>query len=115
MHMLILGVVVLIFIGPKELPEVARVVGRLLNELRRTVGDLSRTVMDARDQTNKYLEEQRSQIASAAKVQAQQQQAEEEHKEWMAPGAINSDENESSAQIGFDLEQSSDVSKEKKT
>jgi len=35
-EMLFLAVLALVVIGPKQLPEVARTLGRLLNELRRT-------------------------------------------------------------------------------
>lgn len=44
-EMLIIGVIVLIFIEPNEIPELARTVGRFLNEMRRASdglkGDLS--------------------------------------------------------------------------
>jgi sec-independent protein translocase protein TatB len=39
-ELLILGVIALIFIGPQQLPEVARTIGRLLNEWKRATGDL---------------------------------------------------------------------------
>lgn len=39
-ELLILGVIALIFIGPQQLPEVARTLGRLLNEWKRATGDL---------------------------------------------------------------------------
>ncbi len=35
-HILVVLILALIFIGPKQLPEVARSLGRMLNELRRT-------------------------------------------------------------------------------
>lgn len=34
-ELLLLGIIVLIFIGPKELPTVARAIGRFLNEVKR--------------------------------------------------------------------------------
>ena len=36
----VVGVIALIFIGPQQLPEVARTIGRMLNELRRATDDL---------------------------------------------------------------------------
>ncbi|MES2964614.1 MAG: twin-arginine translocase TatA/TatE family subunit [Bdellovibrionota bacterium] len=51
-EMLLLAAIALIAIGPKQLPEVARTVGRLLNDLKRATGDLTKTVIDARDSTN---------------------------------------------------------------
>ncbi|MBX7230616.1 MAG: twin-arginine translocase TatA/TatE family subunit [Bdellovibrionales bacterium] len=47
-EMLLLGVIILIFIGPKELPEIARVIGRFLNDLKRTSGDLSQTIINSK-------------------------------------------------------------------
>lgn len=38
-ELLILGIIALIFLGPQQLPEVARTLGRLLNEWKRATGD----------------------------------------------------------------------------
>lgn len=43
-ELLLLGVIALIFIGPSQLPEVARTVGRLLNEWKRATSDFQSTV-----------------------------------------------------------------------
>ena len=48
-EMIVLGVIALIAIGPKQLPEVARTVGRLLNELKRASSDMTRTFAETRD------------------------------------------------------------------
>lgn len=40
----LIAVLALIFIGPKQLPEIARAVGRFLNEFRRLTGDFSSSV-----------------------------------------------------------------------
>lgn len=40
----LIAVLALIFIGPKQLPEIARAVGRFLNEFRRMTGDFSSSV-----------------------------------------------------------------------
>ncbi len=40
-HLLVVLVLALILIGPKQLPEVARTLGRLLNELRRATNLLT--------------------------------------------------------------------------
>jgi len=40
-EMAIIAGLALILIGPKQLPEVARTVGRLLNELRRSAGSFT--------------------------------------------------------------------------
>lgn len=38
-ELILLGVIALIFIGPQQLPELARTLGRLLNELKRATSD----------------------------------------------------------------------------
>ncbi|WP_413582999.1 twin-arginine translocase TatA/TatE family subunit [Bdellovibrio sp. HCB288] len=40
-ELIFLGALALIVIGPKELPQLARTLGRFLNELKRTTGDLT--------------------------------------------------------------------------
>lgn len=41
-EMLVIAVIALIFIGPDQLPEVARTLGRFLNDVRRSTDDLKR-------------------------------------------------------------------------
>ena len=53
-EMIMLAVIALVAIGPKQLPEVARVVGRTLNELKRATGDLTKTIVDARDTATRF-------------------------------------------------------------
>lgn len=50
--MLIIGVIVLIFVGPNEIPELARVVGKFLNELRRAKDSLSEEFSKSTDGLN---------------------------------------------------------------
>lgn len=66
-EMLLLAAIALIAIGPKQLPEVARVIGRTLNELKRTTGDLSRAFTETRDLVSNHFEPARSDGASLAK------------------------------------------------
>lgn len=40
--MIIIAVVALIFIGPDQIPEVARTVGKLINDLKRSTDDIKR-------------------------------------------------------------------------
>lgn len=62
-EMLMIGVLALILIGPKQLPEVARTLGRFLNELKRSSENLkddlgiSRIQDDVRKGVDKFLEE----------------------------------------------------------
>lgn len=39
-HLVLLAIIVLVFIGPEQLPEVARTFARLLNEWKRATGDI---------------------------------------------------------------------------
>ncbi len=48
-EMVMLAAIALIFIGPKELPGIARTVGRLLNELKRTGDELTGSFLKTRD------------------------------------------------------------------
>lgn len=48
-HLILLGVIALIFIGPDQLPEVARMIGRFLNELRRSSEEIKSQFKDAAD------------------------------------------------------------------
>lgn len=41
-EMIVIAVIALIFIGPDQIPEVARTVGRFLNDLRRSTDDIKR-------------------------------------------------------------------------
>jgi len=43
-ELLLLGAIALIFIGPKQLPDVARTLGRFLNELKRASSDFQETL-----------------------------------------------------------------------
>jgi sec-independent protein translocase protein TatB len=54
-EMVLIAAIALIAIGPKQLPEVARTVGKLLGELKKAVGDVTSTVANARDETDKAI------------------------------------------------------------
>jgi sec-independent protein translocase protein TatB len=49
-EMLLLAVIALVAIGPKQLPEVARVLGRFLRDIKKSTGELTETFVKARDQ-----------------------------------------------------------------
>ena len=42
-EILMLSIIALIVIGPKQLPQVARSIGRFINELKRATGDISKS------------------------------------------------------------------------
>lgn len=54
-EMVLLAAIALIAVGPKQLPEVARTVGKLLGELKKAVGDVTSTVANAREETDRAI------------------------------------------------------------
>lgn len=61
-ELLLLGVIALIFIGPNQLPELARTVGRLLNELKRASSDFQDSFTEPiKDDLRNRIEESRAQ------------------------------------------------------
>ena len=46
-EMILLGAIALIFIGPKQLPQMARTIARLLNELKRATGGIAKSVHES--------------------------------------------------------------------
>lgn len=61
-ELIVIGVLALIFIGPKQLPEVARVVGRLLNEFKRATGDLTGSFVKVRNEADDLLRKTQDKI-----------------------------------------------------
>lgn len=65
-ELLLLGVIALIFIGPKQLPELARTLGRLLNELKRASSDFQQSFTEpVKEDILHRLEEARQSNADA--------------------------------------------------
>ena len=54
-EMVLLAAIALVAVGPKQLPEVARTVGKLLGELKKAVGDVTSTVANAREETDRAI------------------------------------------------------------
>lgn len=68
-EMLLLAAIALIVIGPKQLPEVARVIGRLMNEFKRATSDFTSTLTDVKqkgqsfiNESNEYMHKQREEF-----------------------------------------------------
>jgi Tat protein translocase TatB subunit len=57
LELLFLGAIALIVIGPKQLPEVARAVAKVLNELRGVTGELTESLMDAKSEVEEFKQE----------------------------------------------------------
>ena len=70
-EMMLLAAIALIAIGPKQLPEVARTLGKFMNELKRASGDFTRSFTDVRDETTKSFNEVRSSVNDAFTAGAQ--------------------------------------------
>ena len=51
--MLLLAAIALIAIGPKQLPEVARMIGRFLNDMKKVRDEFTRTITETRDDASK--------------------------------------------------------------
>lgn len=61
-EMIILGLVALIVIGPKELPEVARMAARFINDVKRITGEFTGQIMTAKETANKFIHETQTQV-----------------------------------------------------
>lgn len=64
-ELLLLGAIALIVIGPKQLPEVARTIARLINELKRATGDIGSTVLDIKNHSDDLFKNTQSSITKA--------------------------------------------------
>ena len=62
-HLVLLAIIVLVFIGPEQLPEVARTVARLLNEWKRATSDIQSSL------TNSIKEDVTTKTAEPPKVE----------------------------------------------
>ena len=59
---LTIGVIALLVIGPKQLPEMARVVGRLINEFKRATQDITGGFMEVSHEVKDSFDETRREI-----------------------------------------------------
>lgn len=66
-EMLLLAAIALIVIGPKQLPDMARVLGRMINEFRRATSDLTGSFMDVKNKAHDYMAETERSIANLDK------------------------------------------------
>lgn len=67
-ELIVLAIIALIVIGPKQLPEVARVVGRLLNEFKRATGDLTSSIAHVKSQAKDYVTSTEQQVKKTLNV-----------------------------------------------
>jgi len=52
-EMLLIAIVALIFIGPKQLPHVAKIIARTLNEFKRATADITKPLADIKSDLTK--------------------------------------------------------------
>ncbi len=62
---IVIGIIALIFIGPRQLPEVAKALAKVINEVKRAVGDVSTSFKKGRDGTEDWMKDLTSQIINA--------------------------------------------------
>jgi sec-independent protein translocase protein TatB len=71
-EMVLLAAVALIAIGPKQLPEVARAIGKLIGEFKKTMSEVTTTVANVREETDRTIrkvsEDLSTTINSAQKI-----------------------------------------------
>ncbi len=56
-EIVIIGVLALLLIGPKQLPEMARVLGRMMAEFKKATADLSGGLLDIKSELQKPMQE----------------------------------------------------------
>jgi Tat protein translocase TatB subunit len=71
-EMVLLAAIALVAIGPKQLPEVARVLGRLLAEFKKATGDFTKSIAEARDTAHGALNETAQSVNQSLAQTAQQ-------------------------------------------
>ena len=79
-ELILFAVIALIFIGPKQLPEIARVIARTLNEFKRATGDITKPVNEFKKQTKKEFEK----VSSSLKIDSLDVKIEEEYRKLEA-------------------------------
>ena len=56
-EILIIGVLALLLIGPRQLPEVAKVLGRMMSEFKKATSELSGGLLDMKEELKKPMQE----------------------------------------------------------
>jgi len=56
-EIVIIGVLALLLIGPKQLPEMARVLGRMMNEFKKATSDLSGGLLEIKNELQRPMKE----------------------------------------------------------
>ncbi|HRK06379.1 MAG TPA: Sec-independent protein translocase protein TatB [Pseudobdellovibrionaceae bacterium] len=69
-EMILIAVIALVAIGPKQLPEVARTVGKFIGEFKRMFGDVATSFIDARDGADRELRKFKDDVKGSVFSQA---------------------------------------------
>jgi len=62
-ELLIIAALALIFIGPKQLPEVARAVGKFLNELKRASDEALQVFKETQSKSNNFIAQTQEELS----------------------------------------------------
>ena len=65
-EIILLGTIALLVIGPKQLPQVARAVGRLLSEFRSVASDLTSSLTDTKSSMRSHVDKVKSKFEDTA-------------------------------------------------
>ncbi|MDZ4662557.1 MAG: Sec-independent protein translocase protein TatB [Pseudomonadota bacterium] len=66
-EILVIAILALVFIGPKQLPEVARSLARMINQLKRSMGDVSKDFFEQKKEADTWARDFTTDLLSAAK------------------------------------------------
>ena len=66
-EVIVIAGLALVFIGPKQLPEVARSIARMINQLKRSMGDVSKEFFDQKQDADRWARDFTTDLLNAAK------------------------------------------------
>jgi Tat protein translocase TatB subunit len=64
-ELIVVGMIALIFIGPRQLPEVARALAKMINEIKRAVGDVSSSFKKNRTNVDDWMKDLTTHIVNS--------------------------------------------------
>lgn len=95
-EMILIAVIALVAIGPKQLPEVARTVGKFIGEFKRMFGDVATSFIDARDGADRELRKFKDDVKGSVFSQARHQDQPQARHEEVQPQAHSAAQPEAS-------------------
>lgn len=82
-EMIIIGLIILIFIDPRELPQLSRKVGRMLGDLKRATSEVTSHFNDVTESTRQKILAQREEIRSQVDLKEVSQSLNQNTDEFM--------------------------------